>query len=93
MTTMTIRKLPESVRRRLRLRAARHGRSVEAEVRQILTDAVSGDEPTDWERALERAQAEIRALYGGSIPTGLVDDFIAERHAEAARELEVEGDR
>ena len=37
---MSIRNLDESVKRRLQSRAARHGRSLEAEVRAILTEAV-----------------------------------------------------
>lgn len=40
MTVMTIRNLPEEVRRALRVRASRHGRSTEAEVRAILEEAV-----------------------------------------------------
>ena len=42
---MSIRNLDERVKERLRVRAARHGRSMEAEARAILTDAVS--EPGD----------------------------------------------
>lgn len=91
MATMTIRNLSDLVQRRLRLRAARHGHSMEAEVRQIIADAVSTEESADWETALEALQTDIRAHYGGRIPTGIVDEFIAERHAEAARELENDG--
>lgn len=39
---MSIRNLDERVKERLRVRAARHGRSMEAEARAILTDAVCG---------------------------------------------------
>ena len=42
---MSIRNLDARVKERLRVRAARHGRSMEAEARAILTDAVS--EPSD----------------------------------------------
>jgi plasmid stability protein len=45
MAALTIRNLDESVKRRLRTRAARHGRSMEAEARAILAEAVL--EPTD----------------------------------------------
>jgi antitoxin FitA len=41
MASIVIRNLDDRVKQRLRLRAARHGRSMEAEVREILTDAVS----------------------------------------------------
>ncbi len=40
MASVVIRNLDDRVKERLRLRAARHGRSMEAEARQILTDAV-----------------------------------------------------
>lgn len=40
MATLTIRGIPESLRRSLRLRAARHGRSMEEEVRQLLREAI-----------------------------------------------------
>ena len=39
MATMTIRNLPDEVHRALRVRAALHGRSTEAEVRAILEEA------------------------------------------------------
>ncbi len=45
MATLTIRKLDEDVKRRLRLRAAAHGRSMEDEVRQILSATVHGKAP------------------------------------------------
>jgi plasmid stability protein len=40
MATLTIRNLDPSIKERLRVRAAEHGRSMEAEVRAIVTDAV-----------------------------------------------------
>ncbi len=41
MATLTIRGLDDQVKADLRLRAARNGRSMEAEVREILTHAVA----------------------------------------------------
>ena len=41
MAMLTVRGIPEEVHRALRVRAARHGRSMEAEVREILESAVS----------------------------------------------------
>ena len=41
MATLTVRDLDDSVRDRLRVLAAQHGRSMEAEVRAILTEAVA----------------------------------------------------
>lgn len=40
MAMLTIRNLPDEVHRALRARAARHGRSTEAEVREIIAAAV-----------------------------------------------------
>jgi plasmid stability protein len=40
MAALTVRNLPEETHRALRLRAAQHGRSTEAEVRIILEEAV-----------------------------------------------------
>lgn len=40
MAMLTVRNLPEEVHRALRVRAAGHGRSTEAEVRAILEDIV-----------------------------------------------------
>ncbi|AFQ50042.1 FitA-like ribbon-helix-helix domain-containing protein [Burkholderia cepacia] len=40
MPVITVRNLPDEVHRALRIRAAQHGRSTEAEVRDILEQAV-----------------------------------------------------
>lgn len=40
MAMLTVRNLPDDVHRALRARAAQHGRSTEAEVREILANAV-----------------------------------------------------
>jgi plasmid stability protein len=45
MAAVSIRNLDERIRERLRMRAARHGRSMEAEIRAILEEAVR--EPAD----------------------------------------------
>jgi plasmid stability protein len=42
MATLTIRNLDETVKRRLQVRAALNGRSMEAEAREILTAFVEG---------------------------------------------------
>ena len=41
MAMLTVRNIPDEVHRALRVRAARHGRSMEAEVREILESALS----------------------------------------------------
>jgi len=40
MRSVTVRNVPEEVHRAIRIRAAQHGRSVEAEMRDILESAV-----------------------------------------------------
>ena len=41
MAMLTVRNIPDQVHRALRMRAAHHGHSMEAEVREILESAVS----------------------------------------------------
>jgi plasmid stability protein len=43
MTTLTIRNVEPALKERLRIRAARNGRSMEAELRHILSTTVGGD--------------------------------------------------
>jgi plasmid stability protein len=45
MSMLTVRNLDPEVKERLRRRAAAHGRSMEAEVRHILTVATQSEEP------------------------------------------------
>lgn len=52
MAAITVRSLDDQVKERLKVRAARHGRSMEAEVREILTDAVRTEEPRNFAEAL-----------------------------------------
>jgi plasmid stability protein len=47
VAAITIRKLPDEVKRRLRLRAAANGHSMEAEARGILVEALSAPSRTD----------------------------------------------
>ena len=47
MNAITIRKLPDGVKQRLRMRAAAHGRSMEAEAREILVGALSNTSRAD----------------------------------------------
>jgi len=83
MATITIRNLPDEVRERLRIRAAQHGRSMEAEARAILTEAaITGDR----QAVADNLQRWVNELYDGAKPTNVVDDLIAQRRKEAAAE-------
>lgn len=63
MADLSIRNLDDSVRERLRTRAASHGRSMESEVRAILTEAVT--EPAE-SLGLLAATLERFAELGGT---------------------------
>ena len=71
MATLTIRGLDDEVHARLRVRAAEHGRSMEAEVRTILCDLLSGNpEPADGLGS--RIHARFASIDDGGIEEGLV---------------------
>lgn len=63
MASMTIRNLEDDLKARLRVRAARHGRSMEEEARNILRDALRV-EPFSGQ-ALVDGIREMVAPYGG----------------------------
>ncbi len=56
MASITIRKLDENTKARLRMRAARHGRSMEEEAREILRTGLDAESPEtlDLATALRR---------------------------------------
>jgi plasmid stability protein len=71
MSSITIRKLDPTVKERLRIRAAEHGHSMEAEARDILQHALAGlTKPLSQERTGADLVADIRALFA---PIGFVD--------------------
>lgn len=47
MPTLTVRNLDENLKSRLRVRAAEHGRSMEAEAREILREALTPRQARD----------------------------------------------
>ena len=83
MAVLTIRNVPEEIRDRLRLRAAKAGRSVEAEVRAILAGASSRDEAAKPASSLREW---VDRLYGKRKPLRVVDALIADRRKEAKSE-------
>jgi len=84
MPVLNIPNLSEDVHQRLRERAERNHRSMEAEARTILTDVLLTDRKPS--HSLEQVREIIEAHYGDQKPTGVVDEFIAERRREAERE-------
>lgn len=61
MAAVTVRNLPEATHRALKARAAKHGRSTEAEIREIIEQAVRPDERI----RLGSALAKLGRKYGG----------------------------
>lgn len=62
MATITVRNLPEQTRRRLKERAARNNRSMEAEARAILEVATADPRPDfiwTWLEAADSARGEL----------------------------------
>lgn len=63
MASITIRRLDEATKAGLRVRAARHGRSVEAEVRDILQCAIAG-QPRKSQNLADAIRARFSHLGG-----------------------------
>jgi plasmid stability protein len=62
MPTLTVRNVPDETKSRLRIRAAEHGRSMEAELRVIIDDALNVPAaPEDLGEAIRRRFAK----FGG----------------------------
>ena len=70
MASMIIRKLDEALKSRLRIRAARHGRSMEEEAREILRSALT-PEPANRLNLADSIRRHIEPLGGVdlSLPT------------------------
>lgn len=80
MAAISVRDLDDDVARRLKVQAARHGRSMEAEVRAILTDAVTvgDDERLNLAQAV---RARVVAIGGVEL------DIPPRRHMPRAADL------
>lgn len=68
MAQLIVRNLEQSVKTRLQRRARRHGRSMEEEAREILRDALSGEQTVSGGLG-----SEIAALFSG---VGLDSDIV-----------------
>jgi len=67
MASITIRGLDEAVKARLRVRAAHHGRSMEAEAREILRSSLSAEKGAQQNLA-ESIRARFAPLRGVELP-------------------------
>lgn len=63
MATLTIRNLDESVKRELRMRAARNGRSMESEVRELLSEVLQRNSHESAAKPEEDLGTAIRNLF------------------------------
>lgn len=89
MATLTIRNLSDRAYTTLKARALQNQRSMEAEARLLLErEAGRTVDQEDAAAAIEELRDMIRAANGGVLPTGVVDELIAERRAEAQAEWE-----
>jgi len=86
MAVLTVRNVPDSVRDRLRLRAARAGTSMEAQVRLILLQASL--EPATATSAASLPEW-VASLYGQNKPSGVVDALLSERASAELAEYHV----
>lgn len=86
MASLTVHDLDEGLVRKLRLRAAEHGRSAEAEhreiLRQVLDGTVAPPDRTDIARRLAAFQEEAGVNEGGSTV-----DLLAAARRERMRRL------
>lgn len=73
-TTLTIRNLEEPVKQKLRIRAANHGRSMEAEARDILKSAIS--EASNVATQLDRQKASPTRSDGAPKNKGKFDHVV-----------------
>lgn len=80
MPNLTVRNLPEETHRALRVRAAHHGRSTEAEVRAILEETVRPAQRLKIGTELHRIAQEI----------GGMDDLETSRQPSDIRAAELE---
>lgn len=71
MASITIRQLPEMTKRKLRIRAAQHGRSMEQEAREILR--IELNKPSDLNKAPTTGAELVKAIREIFEPIGGVD--------------------
>lgn len=67
MASITIRKLDEQTKLKLRVRAAEHGRSMEEEAREILSNATANAEKSSPFLAIRERMAEL-GIKGADLP-------------------------
>ena len=76
MASITIRRLPESTKRRLRIRAARNGRSMEQEARELIEAGLAhaDTKPRDLGKEIHRRFAALGGVDLKIPPRGPIRD-------------------
>jgi len=76
MASITIRQLPETTKRKLKIRAAEHGRSMEQEAREILNAELSKPErqPKNLVESIRRRFAPFGGVELQTAPRGPIRD-------------------
>lgn len=85
MATLTVRNLEDDIVRRLRIRAAEHGRSAEAEHREILRVALVAQGRLEQHQAADRLAEFRRRTTGRRSPSAA--ELLREARAERMRGL------
>jgi plasmid stability protein len=67
MAMLTIRNLDPAIKQRLRVRAGKHGRSMEAEVRSILQTVLKAPEHSSERNLYERIRARFVPIGGSDL--------------------------
>ena len=75
-TTLTIRNLDEEVKQRLRLRAASHRTSMEAEAREILRKALDDDDRPEPPRTPAELRQRLQSVRGLWQDRGTSDELM-----------------
>jgi antitoxin FitA len=68
VASITIRNLDERTKAKLRVRAARHGRSMEEEARRLLRTALADDAGTEGQHLVDSIRSRFRRLGGVDLP-------------------------
>ncbi len=99
MTSLSIRKLDPAVKERLRLRAARHGHSMEEEARQILSETCGPEgEPQNAFEALRRPPSASAGLISscrnaGPVASRRASTDVCEAAASAYADIRIARER
>mgnify|MGYP000355235436 CR=1 FL=1 len=85
MKTLSIRSIPDDVHAKLRVRAARNGRSMEAEARALLEKSVAGGDADKWVGEIQTLAKQMSAKRK---PRNMVDGLLEERRREVHEEAQ-----